>query len=105
MSKELTSGAFESAVAASEIPVLVDFWAPWCGPCRAMGPVIEEVASELAGKVEVYKCNVDEEGELAQRFSIMSIPTLILFKYGIASHTMVGSMSKAKLMAELSAHI
>jgi thioredoxin 1 len=105
MSKELTAGTFESAVVSSELPVLVDFCAEWCGPCRALGPVVEEVARDLDGRLEVYKCNVDEQGELAQRFSIMSIPTLILFKNGIVTHTMVGSMPKAKLMAELSAHL
>ena len=105
MSKELTADTFESAVVSSELPVLVDFWAEWCGPCRALGPVVEEVARDLDGRLEVYKCNVDEQGELAQRFSIMSIPTLILFKNGIVTHTMVGSMPKAKLMAELSAHL
>lgn len=105
MAKELTAAAFDSAVKQAEKPVLVDFWASWCGPCRALGPVVEEIAEEMADTLDVYKCNVDEEGELAQMFSIMSIPTLILFKGGVPVHTMVGSMPKAALQAELEAHM
>ena len=105
MSKELTAATFESAVKNAQKPVLVDFWASWCGPCRALGPIVEQVADEMADKIDVYKCNVDDESALAQQFGIMSIPTLILFKNGEAAHTMVGSMPKAALVGELEAYL
>ena len=105
MAEAITTATFDSIVAESDKPVLVDFWASWCGPCRALGPVIEQLGEEMADKMDVYKCNVDDEGELAQRFGIMSIPTLILFKGGEAVHTMVGSMPKADLVAELEANL
>jgi len=105
MSKELTAAAFEQDVVNAAKPVLVDFWASWCGPCRALGPVVEQIGEEMADRLDVYKCNVDEEGELAQRFGIMSIPTLILFKNGKVAHTMVGNMPKGALVAELEANL
>ena len=78
----ITTDKFDSVVTSSAKPVLVDFWASWCGPCRALGPVVEEISGELSDKLDVYKCNVDEEADLATRFRIVSIPTLILFKNG-----------------------
>ena len=105
MAQEITTADFDSVIGTSDKPVLVDFWASWCGPCRALGPVVEQIGEEMADRLAVYKCNVDDEGELAQRFGIMSIPTLILFKGGQAVHTMVGSMPKAELVAEIEAHI
>lgn len=105
MSNALTASDFDQLVAGADKPVLVDFWAAWCGPCRALGPVVEEVAEEMSGKIDVYKCNVDEESELAQKFQIASIPTLILFKGGKAVHTMVGSMPKADLIKEIEANL
>ena len=105
MAKELTTATFEQAVVNAQKPVLVDFWASWCGPCRALGPVVEQIGEEMADRLDVYKCNVDDEGELAQRFGIMSIPTLILFKEGEVAHTMVGNMPKAALVAELEERI
>ena len=105
MSNALTASDFDQLVAGAEKPVLVDFWAAWCGPCRALGPVVEEVAEEMSGRLDVYKCNVDEESELAQQFQIVSIPTLILFKGGKAVHTMVGSMPKAELIKEIEANL
>ncbi|MDO4796971.1 MAG: thioredoxin [Coriobacteriales bacterium] len=105
MSKELTAAMFDSAVKNAQKPVLVDFWASWCGPCRALSPIVEEIANEMSDRLDVYKCNVDEEGALAQQFGIMSIPTLILFKNGEIAHQMIGSMPKAALVSELEAHL
>lgn len=100
-----SADAFDKLVQSGDKPVLVDFWATWCGPCRALGPIVEQVGEEMADRLAVYKCDVDAEGDLAQRFRIMSIPTLILFKGGEPVHTMVGSMPKADLVAELEAHL
>ena len=105
MSNALTASDFDQLVAGADKPVLVDFWAAWCGPCRALGPVVEEVAEEMSERLDVYKCNLDEESELAQQFQIVSIPTLILFKGGKAVHTMVGSMPKADLIKEIEANL
>lgn len=105
MAAEITTADFDEIISTSDKPVLVDFWASWCGPCRALGPIVEQIGEEMADKITVYKCNVDDEGALAQRFGIMSIPTLILFKGGEPVHTMVGSMPKAELSAEIAAHI
>lgn len=105
MAAAITTAEFDQILASSDKPVLVDFWASWCGPCRALGPVIEEVADEMADELAVYKCDVDAEGELAQRFRVMSIPTLILFKNGEVAHQMVGAMPKADLVAELKVHL
>ncbi len=79
---KITADNFEEEVVKSDVPVLVDFWAPWCGPCQMQGPVVDEAAQEFAGKLKVGKLNVDEEGSLAQKYSVMSIPTLILFHNG-----------------------
>ena len=103
MANAITSADFDSVLASSDKPVLVDFWASWCG--RALGPVVEQVGDEMADRLTVYKCNVDEEGDLAQRFQIVSIPTLILFKDGKPVHTMVGNMPKADLVKELEANL
>ena len=105
MSNALTASDFDQLVAGADKPVLVDFWAAWCGPCRALGPVVEEVAEEMSGKIDVYKCNVDEESELAQKFQIASIPTLILFKDGQPAHTIMGNRPKADLEKEILTHL
>ena len=105
MANAITTSEFDSVVSAFDKPVLVDFWASWCGPCRALGPVVEQVSQEMADRLAVYKCNVDEEPDLATMFRIVSIPTLILFKGGKPVHTMVGNMPKADLVAELEANL
>lgn len=101
MAKELTAAQFNAAVLEAQKPVLVDFWASWCGPCRALGPIVEQIGEELADKLDVYKCNVDEEGALAQQFGIMSIPTLILFKNGEVVERLTGARPKAELIGEI----
>ncbi len=101
MAKELTAAQFNAAVLEAQKPVLVDFWASWCGPCRALGPIVEQISVELADKLDVYKCNVDEEGALAQQFGIMSIPTLILFKNGEVVERLTGARPKAELIGEI----
>lgn len=91
----ITDQNFQKEVLESKVPVVVDFWAPWCGPCRAVTPVIEELAKEYAGKVTVGKINVDENPEVAGQFNVMSIPTVIVFKEGNPITSIVGAQSKA----------
>ena len=105
MANARTAAEFDTLDAKSDKPDLVDFWASWSGPCRALGPVIEQVGDEMADRLTVLKCNVDDEGELAQQFQIVSIPTLILFKDGKPAHTMVGNMPKTDLVKELEANL
>ncbi len=98
---KITKDNFASEVEQSPIPVLVDFWATWCTPCRMLGPVVSKIAEEYEGKIKVGKVNVDEEGELAQRFGIMSIPLVILFKDGKAVKQSLGYKPIDALKAEL----
>jgi thioredoxin 1 len=98
---ELTDAQFDELVVKSELPVLVDFWAPWCGPCRMMTPVLEELAGEWEGKVKVCKMNVDEQQEVARTFEVQAIPTMILFKGGEVAKRLTGARPKAGLVEEL----
>ena len=98
---QLTATTFQDTIAKSTLPVLVDFWAPWCNPCKAMMPVLEELAQDLAGKVTIAKVNVDEAGEIAAQFGIRAIPTMILFKGGTIADQFTGQMDKATLRAKV----
>lgn len=102
---ELNDGNFKAEVLDSALPVLVDFWAPWCGPCRAIAPVVEQLAAEYAGKVRVGKMNVDDNEKVPQTFQIMSIPTLLVFKGGKVQGQIVGAAPRANIEAELKRHI
>lgn len=97
----ITSDNFQEEVINSQIPVLVDFWAEWCGPCKMLSPIIDEIAKDYEGKLKVGKVNVDEQQELAAKFSIMSIPTLKVFKDGKEVNTSVGYMPKEALLSML----
>ncbi len=94
--KEISDASFENDVVKSETPVFVDFWAPWCGPCRAVAPIVEELASQYQGKLKVAKMNVDDSPEVAQKFMVTSIPTFILFKNGQAADRTMGAMPKGQ---------
>ena len=97
MEVDLTTSSFEKEVIDSDLPVLVDFWAPWCGPCQMIAPQIKELATEFAGKLKVCKLNVDEASDVATKYNVMSIPALMLFKSGEIMEKRVGAMSKRDL--------
>ncbi len=98
---EITNANFDDEVAASELPVLIDFWAEWCGPCRAVGPVVEQIAIDYEGRVKVGKLDVDAEPALAGRFGVLSIPTIILFKDGEPVAQSIGAKPKERLVGDL----
>ena len=102
MPTTVTDRTFDETVGAADTAVLVDFWAEWCGPCKIVAPILDEIEAENTGKVVIAKLNVDENPDVARRFDVMSIPTLILFKDGVEKKRIVGAAPKHKLLAELS---
>jgi thioredoxin 1 len=98
---ELNEASFEDAISSGEAPVVVDFWAPWCGPCKAIAPILEEIAEEQGDKVKICKVNVDEESGIAGKYSIRAIPTLLIFNGGEMVEQVVGLNSKDDLVAKL----
>lgn len=98
---EVTDANFQAEVLDADVPVIVDFWAAWCGPCRMVGPIVEEIAKDQEGKLKVAKLNVDENRETATKYGIMSIPTILLFEKGSIAKQVVGAMPKNALVQEL----
>ena len=103
--KHTTDATFEAVVLKSNTPVLVDYWAEWCGPCKMIAPILEEIASDLGSRLQIAKMNVDENREIPAKFGIRGIPTLMLFKDGQLAATKVGALSKSQLAAFLAPHI
>ncbi len=103
--KQVSDSSFDQDVLKSDTPVLVDYWAEWCGPCRMIAPVLEEVSRDYAGRVQVAKLNVDDNQAIAQRFGVRGIPTLMLFRNGAVIGTSVGALSKSQLTLFLDSHL
>jgi thioredoxin 1 len=101
----VTDASFETEVVKADVPVLVDYWAEWCGPCKMIAPILDEVARDYAGKLRVAKVNIDENQETPAKFGIRGIPTLMLFKDGNVEATKVGALSKSQLTAFLDSHL
>ncbi len=105
MPKAITDADFQKDVLQSALPVVIDFWAPWCGPCKAMNPILEQLAVELDGKVTFVKMNVDENNDVPQQFNIMSIPTFMVFKGGEPVKTIIGSKGKEDFRKDIESAI
>ena len=101
----VTDASFENDVLKSNVPVLVDFWAPWCGPCRMVSSTVDEIAQDFAGKLKVYKLNTDENPQVASQYGIRSIPTLMLFKNGVKVDTVVGAVPKTTLSSTITKYL
>jgi thioredoxin 1 len=101
----LSDATFDEHVKSSDLPVLVDFWAEWCGPCKMISPVLEEIAEEQAGKIQIGKLNIDDNLEVTRRYEVMSIPTLILFKDGQPEVRLIGAKPKGQLLQEIAAYL
>ncbi len=102
---QVTQDTFEEKVLSSDVPVLVDFWAPWCGPCRMVAPIVEDIAKEFKDKLKVFKLNTDENSDIASKYGIRSIPTLIIFKGGEKVDTVVGAVPKTTLQGTITKYI
>ena len=103
--QHVTDDTFDPEVLKSDLPVLVDYWAEWCGPCKAIAPILEEVAKQYSGKLKIAKLDVDANTEVPKKFNIRGIPTLMLFKNGVVEATKVGALSKSQLTAFLDSNI
>ena len=101
----VTDQTFDAEVLSAPLPVLVDFWAAWCGPCRAIAPTVDEIATEYQGKLKVVKLDVDQNGEISGRYNVLGIPTLLLFKGGQVVEKMVGVYPKAAMVSKISPHL
>jgi thioredoxin 1 len=102
---ELTDATFDEQVGAATTPIVVDFWAEWCGPCKMVAPILEEIANEQVGKVTIAKLNIDENPNIAMRYSVMSIPTMLVFKDGEPVDRIVGARPKGYLMGQIEPHM